>query len=130
MQTTIDGHPSAATAATMPRPQIEDDDDMGAMWRAHNAERQRKRADNRVQSADLLMEAGISFETRNQGAHLIVSSPAGLIDFWPGTGLWIPRNDSKRRGRGVDRLVAKIMRDTKTAESAPSRRPTATAAAA
>jgi hypothetical protein len=57
--------------------------DMGEMFNDWRKAKQEKRASNRDASAQLLMAAGIGFESRNDGAHLIV---AGRYDFWPGTG--------------------------------------------
>lgn len=62
-----------------------------------------KRASNRETSAKYLQDRGIEFQEKNEGAHLIVKAATGLIDFWPGTGLWIAR--SGQRGRGVKNLV-------------------------
>lgn len=84
---------------------IEDDDDIGAMWREIKKERQAKRAANRDSSASLLIANGIKFAERNMGAHLIVE---GRIDFWPGTGLWIDRNDHKHH-RGVMKLIRYVL---------------------
>ena len=80
------------------------DDDIGGMYRALREQSQMKRATNRNQSARLLTEAGIPFESKNGGAHLIV---AGRYDFWPGTGLWMARGD-KAKQRGVVKLVRRI----------------------
>lgn len=82
----------------------DDDDDTGDFWRAVRSERQAKRASNREDSAAMLLTAGLKFETKNLGAHLIVRALGLTVDFWPGTGLWIVRNP-KREGRGVQRLI-------------------------
>lgn len=83
----------------------EDDDDMGAFWRDVKAASQQKRAKNRQSSADVLRRAGIGFETKNDGAHLIVRTAGGhIVDFWPGTGLWIMRGSTQRHG-GVRSLI-------------------------
>lgn len=81
------------------------DDDMGALFRDYKAMRQRKRADNRESSADMLRQAGIAFQSNNDGAHLIVRARGDTIDFWPGTGLWIRRGTNQRK-RGVGKLLA------------------------
>lgn len=81
-----------------------DDDSMGDFWRDVKAAQQAKRADNRTSSRDLLTAAGITFAERNNGAHLIVQTPCGTVDFWPGTGLWIVRGSTLKR-RGVRRLM-------------------------
>ncbi|KDC23884.1 hypothetical protein L505_3675 [Bordetella bronchiseptica F4563] len=83
--------------------------DMGDYWRDVTPARQerskQKRASNREHSARLLSEAGIQFQSRNDGAHLIVTGVGGhTFDFWPGTGLWLMRGSSKDR-RGVRSLI-------------------------
>jgi hypothetical protein len=81
-----------------------DDDDIGAFWRDVKAASQAKRADNRKSSPELLKEAGIAFDAKNDGAHLVVQAKGHLIDFWPGTGLWIKRGTTQRHG-GVRKLI-------------------------
>lgn len=81
-----------------------DDDDMGDFWRDVREAHQAKRAQNREDSAAMLLKAGLKFETKNLGAHLIVRALGLTVDFWPGTGLWIVRKP-KREGRGVQRLI-------------------------
>ena len=82
-----------------------DDDSMGDFWRDVKAARQAKRADNRKSSAELLREAGIAFESKNDGAHLVVTALGHVIDFWPGTGLWICRKYPNTRKYGVRKLI-------------------------
>jgi hypothetical protein len=62
----------------------------------------KKTAQNRMFSAEYLHAMGISFVSKNGGAHLIVSHSGITVDFWPGTGLFIGRG---LRGRGVRNLV-------------------------
>lgn len=85
--------------------------DMGDYWRdvrpAMKEESQRKRSSNRESSSRLLAEAGISFEPKNGGSHLIVSGAGVVVDFWPGTGLWVVRG-SKERRRGVRQLITRL----------------------
>jgi len=79
-------------------------DDFNAM-REHS---QVKRASNRISSAGLLEARGITFESKNGGAHLIVQHEGKVIDFWPGTGKWIARGSGKNAGcigRGVFPLL-------------------------
>ena len=66
-----------------------------------------KRASNRQWSTQHLVDKGIAFQSKNKGAHLIVESPIGLIDFWPGTGKWIVRSNKKTK-RGVRELIKYI----------------------
>lgn len=75
--------------------------DMGEVFNAMREASKEKRAKNRDSSAQLLTAAGIPYESKNIGAHLIVD---GDIDFWPGTGLWMIRGH-KRKRRGVRRLI-------------------------
>lgn len=82
-----------------------DDDSMGDFWRDVNAARQEKRAVNRKSSAEMLREAGVAFEEKNDGAHLVVQALGKVVDFWPGTGLWIARGQ-RRRSYGVRGLIA------------------------
>ncbi|SUD77836.1 hypothetical protein [Pseudomonas putida] len=70
-------------------------------WDAESAER---RAKNRQSSAEVLAQHGVQFEPKNLDAHLIVSHAGKVVDFWPGTGKYIPR-DGGRPGRGVFNLL-------------------------
>lgn len=84
--------------------------EMGEMFNALRKERQEKRAENRKASPELLVEAGIPFEVKNDGAHLIV---AERFDFWPGTGRFRSRTveAGKTRhteGRGVHNLIRMV----------------------
>lgn len=80
------------------------DNETAEMWREWKRQRAAKRASNRDTSAQMLKQAGIQFESKNHGAHLIV---AGRYDFWPGTGLWQARGEATKQ-RGVRRLIARI----------------------
>lgn len=75
--------------------------DMGDIFNEMREASQKRRASNRENSAEILTRARIPFESKNDGAHLIVD---GRIDFWPGTGLWIVRGRKQKR-RGVRRLI-------------------------
>lgn len=63
-----------------------------------------RRAENRKHSAQVLRDLGYMFEEHNGGAHLIVTTAIGLVDFWPGTGKFICRCTNKK-GRGVTNLM-------------------------
>lgn len=80
------------------------DDDLGDTYRAMRKAGQEKRASNRYHSAAMLTRAGIAFESKNGGAHLIVE---GRYDFWPGTGLWMARGDRAKR-YGVKNLIRRL----------------------
>ena len=82
--------------------------EMGDLFRDLHKQRQAKRAGNRESSASILVNRGIQFDTRNEGAHLIVSLPDGTkVDFWPGTGKWKFRAVLKN-GYGVFNLIKEI----------------------
>lgn len=66
---------------------------------------QQKRERNRNSSAHILAEHGIDFDTKNDGAHLIVKHNGLTVDFWPGTGKFIPRKPKPKHGRGVFNLI-------------------------
>lgn len=70
-----------------------------------NAESIERRADNRDRSAAILDRLGVSFESKNGGAHLIVTHDGKTVDFWPGTGKFIQRQSGARHGRGVFNLM-------------------------
>lgn len=86
--------------------------DMGDLYNAHRKARQDKRAANRENAAVMLLEAGISFQSKNMGAHLIVSHNGKVVDFWPGTGKWMVRvkEGIARRGFGVRSLMKEVQR--------------------
>jgi hypothetical protein len=89
-----------------------DDYDMGDLWREVKKERQAKRASNRATSPELLKQAGIAFELKNGGAHLVIRAHGGTVDFWPGTGKWETRGyRSPLAGRGVQRLINTVKND-------------------
>ncbi len=80
--------------------------DMGDFFRAVKSAGQKKRADNRQKSAEMLTKKGIPFTTKNGGAHLIVD---GRADFWPGTGKWKMRKGTG--GYGVRGLLKELKKN-------------------
>ena len=70
-------------------------------WQGESAAR---RADNRASSAEVLAKHGVTHEVKNGGAHIVVSHADKVVDFWPGTGKFIPRG-AGRPGRGVFNLL-------------------------
>lgn len=80
--------------------------DMGEIFNAMQEAGKLRRKDNREKAPVIISNAGIEFESKNYGSHLIVKGNECLIDFWPGTGKWISRNGSK--GRGVFSLIRHI----------------------
>ena len=98
-----------------------DDDTMADYWRdvrPHmKAEGQQRRASNREHGAQMLAEAGVLFESKNDGAHLIVHANGHTYDYWPGTGLWRMRGSTKQ-SRGVRGLLKRVGRQMQSAEGA------------
>ena len=70
-------------------------------WQGESAAR---RADNRASSAQILAAHSVAHEVKSGGAHIIVTHGEKVIDFWPGTGKFIPRGFG-RPGRGVFNLL-------------------------
>jgi len=87
------------------------DETEGDFWRdvrpaMQEASKQRKAA-NRAAATKLLKAAGLAFESKNDGAHLVVRDNGMVFDFWPGTGLWQMRGARHQR-RGVHALLKTI----------------------
>lgn len=78
---------------------------MGDIFKQMRKTSQEKKAKNRKYSQQLLQTAQVPHKAHNHGAHLVIESTQGPIDFWPGTGLWIVRA-TRQRGRGVKKLLA------------------------
>lgn len=79
--------------------------DMGEIFNDMKELKKERRASNTEKSTQLLIDAGIEFESKNGGAHLVVNQAQGLkADFWPSTGLWQIRG-SKKQSRGVFNLI-------------------------
>jgi len=78
--------------------------DVGDAFKVMSHERRRIRRGRRDNAPARLFRHEISFESRNNGSHLIVVGPLGLIDFWPGTGLSIHRNNGERY-QGIDAVI-------------------------
>lgn len=83
-----------------------------------SGESQQRRASHRETSAELLERSGIAYASKNGGVHLIVTHGDQVVDFWPGTGKFIPRGG--RPGRGVFNLMKLL--GVKPAELAQSKR--------
>jgi len=78
-------------------------EELSGYYKDLKARSQKKRASNRKNSIELLIDAEIIFEVKNHGAHLIVEAKDHLVDLWPGTGRWIPR--CRKGGRGIKSLI-------------------------
>ena len=84
------------------------DSDCVEMLKAMKEHSKAKRASNRENGQKFLMEAGIPFVEKNEGAHLIVEGSSCFIDYWPGTGRWIARDG--RKGFGVRNLIQHVLK--------------------
>lgn len=73
-------------------------------YKAYREFNQQRRRNNKEKSTHILQVNEVQFESKNGGSHLIVNCGDQLIDYWPGTGLWIPRNSGERH-RGVFNLL-------------------------
>lgn len=69
------------------------------------AESKERRSNNRCRSTGMLTGLGLQFEIKNDGAHLVVRHNGLTVDFWPGTGKYIPRTPKAKHGRGVFNLI-------------------------
>jgi phage host-nuclease inhibitor protein Gam len=76
----------------------------GDFFRALRKQGQYDRSINRQNGAMRLIDNGIEFHVKNNGAHLIVNHNNKIVDFWPGTGKWIVRNSSIKR-KGIINLI-------------------------
>jgi hypothetical protein len=66
-----------------------------------------RRSERRESAPDTLRARGINFDVRNGGAHLIVKTSNGCVDFWPGTQRWMSRLKNKAgQGRGFKSLFS------------------------
>jgi hypothetical protein len=77
--------------------------DMGEDYRLLREQRKQKKRNNIELSTQALIDRNIPFESKKDGAHLIVD---GKVDFWPSTGLFIARYPGTHRDRGVFKLIA------------------------
>jgi hypothetical protein len=73
-------------------------------------ENKKKRENNRMQSTAILLNRKIDFTIHNNGAHLVVTHKNHTVDFWPGTGKFIFR-DNNYTGRGVFNLIKKLTKE-------------------
>lgn len=79
-------------------------------FRAKRERSRAKRAENRKNSAEILKSRRIEFESKNDGAHLIIDAGHCLVDFWPGTGKFMFRKGGIQ-GRGVNKLIEKLRKE-------------------
>jgi len=81
--------------------------DMVDMYREMKEAESARRAERRVSAPDMLRAHNIVFDVKNGGAHLIINTRSGCVDFWPGTQRWISRLKNKAgNGRGFKTLLS------------------------
>lgn len=78
--------------------------ELGEIWTEHKKERKQKKESNRNKAIEILTENGISFESKNSGAHLIIRHNGMIVEFWPGTGLFISQHGGQKY-RGIRNLL-------------------------
>ena len=67
---------------------------------------------NRIQSlTQRLIDEDVYFTVHNNGAHLVLHDGDLLVDFWPGTERWRPRDDAQSRF-GIDNLINYLKPDS------------------
>ncbi len=65
------------------------------------------RSEMRADAVTTLTALGVSFDTKNNGAHLIVRHGGKVVDFWPGTERWRVRGQT-RYAFGIDKLLKEL----------------------
>lgn len=81
------------------------------MWKEWKKMKQTAATQRRENAPELLQKAGIPFTTHNNGAHLILDTYLGFVDFWPGTTKWKTRTFPAHEGFGITRLLDLIHPD-------------------
>ena len=59
---------------------------------------------NAAEAPYILKRNGISFESKNDCIHIVLSHNDNIVDLCPSTGLWIVRNDGSRE-YGIHNLI-------------------------
>lgn len=62
--------------------------EMTEIFRAMSERSKKLRKEGRESGPARLAKLGLTFDTGNGGAHLLVHAPGRRINFWPGTGRW------------------------------------------
>ena len=83
------------------------DNEVSEMWSAYKKVKQDARTQRRGDAPYFLRAANIPFTEHNNGAHLVLDTLLGFVDFWPGTTKWKVR-DSGKAGYGLTKLLQLI----------------------
>lgn len=67
------------------------DNEVSEMWSDYKKIKQDARTQRRNDAPLFLRAAGIPFTEHNNGAHLVLDTHLGFVDFWPGTTKWKTR---------------------------------------
>jgi len=78
--------------------------DDAEMWKEWKKMKQDAATQRRGDAPYFLRAAGIPFTEHNKGAHLILDTKIGFIDFWPGTSKWKTRAYPPQGGYGISNL--------------------------
>ena len=78
---------------------------MGDMYKDLRELSKQERRERTLEAPAKLKAAGLAFELKNGGSHVILMTQTRVVDFWPGNELWIVRG-SKKRQYGIDELIA------------------------
>lgn len=76
-------------------------------WRAYREIGKGKRERNKHNSTHILDENNVSYDSHNNGIHLVVKHNGFIADFWPSTGKYMVRGSTKYK-RGVHNLLRDI----------------------
>lgn len=80
---------------------------MGELFNAAREAGRERRASNRETTPEVLRRHGVAFDSKNEGAHLVVRHGEWVADLWPGTGKYQVRRGKWRSPyrRGVFNLL-------------------------
>lgn len=78
--------------------------EIGETFASLREEGRERRANNRESTPEVLRAHGVSFVSKNAGAHLIVTHGKHVADLWPGTGKYQVRGTGRYK-RGVFNLL-------------------------
>lgn len=82
-------------------------EELSEFYKSWGARKRKKKESNLSWSTDKLAKDGIVFDSKNGGAHLIISHNEKIYDFWPSTGKFLDRSSGKY-GRGIRNLYKKL----------------------
>lgn len=78
---------------------------MAEVFNAMKIDSKERKANNLKFSTQALIDSGVNFVSKNDGAHLIVNHNGITADFWPSTGKY------QIRGKGYSRGLKNLLRE-------------------